>query len=182
MSQQSTLEYFRYRFERDSRAATEWFRANWQSHRKFRWATRAALAGIVALMVLWAWLARDLPDAEVLLEYETPLPTVVRGVDGEIVHSYARERRVQLQYGDFPKKLIEAYLSAEDKTFFSHGGVDLTGTANAVFDYALKYGSGLNNREIATLTSLSESNVGTILHRIIQKLRTEWEKDYEPTI
>lgn len=47
---------------------------------------------------------------------------------------------------------------------------------------ALKYGSGLNNREIATITALSESNIGTILHRIIQKLRTEWEKDYEPTI
>jgi len=159
MSQQSTLEYFRYRFERDSRAATEWFRANWQSHRKFRWATRAALAGIVALMVLWAWLARDLPDAEVLLEYETPLPTVVRGMDGEIVHSYARERRVQLQYADFPEKLIEAYLSAEDKTFFSHGGVDLTGTANAVFDYALKYGSGERAVGGSTITQQVAKNI-----------------------
>nr|MDJ0642034.1 transglycosylase domain-containing protein [Erythrobacter sp.] len=77
-----------------------------------------------------------------LVDYETPLPTVVRGIDGEIVHSYARERRVQLQYADFPEQLIEAYLSAEDKTFFTHGGVDVTGTANAVFDYISKYGSG----------------------------------------
>lgn len=159
MSQQSAIEYFRYRFERDSRAVTEWFRANWKSHRKFRWATRGVLAGVVALMVLWAWLARDLPDAEVLLEYETPLPTVVRGVDGEIVHSYARERRVQLQYADFPEKLIEAYLSAEDKTFFSHGGVDLTGTANAVFDYALKYGSGERAVGGSTITQQVAKNI-----------------------
>ena len=47
---------------------------------------------------------------------------------------------------------------------------------------ALKYGSGLTNRDIAVLTQLSESNVGTLLHRIIQKLRKEWESTYEPTI
>jgi RNA polymerase sigma-70 factor (ECF subfamily) len=40
---------------------------------------------------------------------------------------------------------------------------------------AFKYGAGLNNREIADLTSLSESNVGTILHRTVQKLRRDWE-------
>ena len=49
-------------------------------------------------------LARDLPDAETLLDYEPPLPTVVRGIDGEIVHSYARERRVQLQFQRFPDR------------------------------------------------------------------------------
>ncbi|MBI3158153.1 MAG: sigma-70 family RNA polymerase sigma factor [Chloroflexi bacterium] len=40
---------------------------------------------------------------------------------------------------------------------------------------ALKYGAGLTNRRIAALTGLSESNVGTILHRVVTKLRTEWE-------
>lgn len=42
---------------------------------------------------------------------------------------------------------------------------------------ALKYGGGLTNRVIARLTGLSESNVGTILHRVVQKLRAEWEKE-----
>ncbi len=40
---------------------------------------------------------------------------------------------------------------------------------------ALKYGSGLNNREIAKLTKLSESNVGTILHRVVSQLRAQWD-------
>lgn len=44
---------------------------------------------------------------------------------------------------------------------------------------ALKYGAGLNNREIARLTSLSESNVGTILNRVIEKLRLEMEVNHE---
>jgi RNA polymerase sigma-70 factor (ECF subfamily) len=40
---------------------------------------------------------------------------------------------------------------------------------------ALKYGAGLTNRAIADLTGLSESNVGTILHRVVTRLRAEWE-------
>jgi RNA polymerase sigma-70 factor, ECF subfamily len=44
---------------------------------------------------------------------------------------------------------------------------------------AMKYGAELTNREIARLTGLSESNVGTILHRVVDKLRTEWEKSRE---
>ena len=44
---------------------------------------------------------------------------------------------------------------------------------------ALKYGAELNNREIARMTGLSESNVGTILHRVVDKLRSEWEKNHE---
>ncbi len=41
---------------------------------------------------------------------------------------------------------------------------------------AYKYGAGLTNREIAQLTGLSESNVGTILYRVVQNLRAEWEE------
>lgn len=40
---------------------------------------------------------------------------------------------------------------------------------------ALKYGAGVSNRDIAQLTGLSESNVGTILHRVVQTLRSQWE-------
>lgn len=135
MAEQSTIEHIRYRIRRDARGAVAWFRTNWEAKRWFRWIAGLGGAGLLFAIVLWSVLAWDLPDAESLADYETPLPTVVRGIDGEIVHSYARERRVQLQYGDFPQLLIEAYLSAEDKTFFSHGGIDFFGTANAVLDY-----------------------------------------------
>lgn len=141
MEQQSNLDYIRYRVVRDLTAVKTWFVESWRERLLFRIAALLFALFIAVLVMIWVFLARDLPDAESLLDYETPLPTMVRGIDGEIVHSYARERRVQLQYADFPQQLIEAYLSAEDKTFFSHGGVDFTGTANAVFDYATKYGS-----------------------------------------
>nr|WP_298928129.1 transglycosylase domain-containing protein [uncultured Erythrobacter sp.] len=139
---ESSLEYIRYRLNRDVSGAIAWFGEKWRGSLLFKIVAALLAFGLVLWIAIFVWLASDLPEAESLLEYETPLPTVVRGGDGEIVHSYARERRVQLQYPDFPEQLVGAYLSAEDKTFFSHGGVDVTGTANAVFDYATKFGSG----------------------------------------
>ena len=96
MAEQSPAETFRYRLRRDTRGAVDWFRTNWRERRWFRWGAIALGAFLVVWIVGWALLARGLPDAEKLLDYEPPLPTVVRGIDGEIVHSYARERRVQL--------------------------------------------------------------------------------------
>jgi penicillin-binding protein 1A len=134
-SPESTWAYLRYRVARDIGGALAWFRAKWRASLIFRVIAGLFGLGLLVWVAVFVWLASDLPEAEALLTYETPLPTVVRGYDGEIVHSYARERRVQLQYADFPEQLIEAYLSAEDKTFFSHGGIDFFGTAGAVVDY-----------------------------------------------
>ena len=142
MAETTALEHFRYRIRRDTQGLVAWFRGNWQQKRWFRWVASVGAAGLVFLVAFWAFLASGLPDAETLVDYEPPLPTMVRGLDGEIVHSYARERRVQLQYADFPQEMIESFLAAEDKTFFTHGGVDITGTLGAVVDYATKMGSG----------------------------------------
>ena len=137
-----TLAYIRHRLVSDLSRAGAWVLERWRASIWYKLLVLAFVVFVALWIGVFVWLASDLPDAEGLLEYETPLPTVVRGIDGEIVHSYARERRVQLQYADFPERLKQAYISAEDKTFYSHGGVDFTGTANAVFDYATKYGSG----------------------------------------
>jgi penicillin-binding protein 1A len=154
-----TWDYLRYRVNRDLRGAAVWFRARWAESRLFKLAAIALGLGLALWIAVFVWLANDLPEAEALLTYETPLPTVVRGIDGEIVHSYARERRVQLQFADFPEQLIEAYLAAEDKTFFSHGGIDFLGTANAVFDYASKFGSGERAVGGSTITQQVAKNL-----------------------
>ena len=159
MSDTTMLPYWRSRLSSDPRRLFAWLRENWSESRKVRIVTYLIGIFLALLVLAWSALARNLPEASTLLEYETPLPTVVRGIDGEIVHSYARERRVQLQYVDFPQPLIEAFLSAEDKTFFTHGGVDLTGTANAVFDYATKYGSGERAVGGSTITQQVAKNL-----------------------
>ncbi|QUT05886.1 transglycosylase domain-containing protein [Sphingobium phenoxybenzoativorans] len=147
-----------YRLRRGAGGVSAWF----QDRVRNKWARRALwlLAGIVILFSLfWVIFARDLPDARTLLAYEPPLPTIVRDVNGQPVYSYARERRVQLQYADFPPMLIHAYLAAEDKTFFSHHGVDIPGFFGAVFDYVRKFGSGERAKGGSTITQQVAKNL-----------------------
>ncbi len=136
----------------------------WRRLLASRW-TRAAGALIVFILVAWAaiWLifARDLPSPDKLLTYEPPLPTNLRGIDGAPVFTFARERRIQLSYAEFPPLLIDAFVSAEDKSFFSHHGIDVGGLASAVFDYARKYGSRNRARGGSTITQQVAKNLLT---------------------
>ncbi|WP_334182834.1 penicillin-binding protein 1A [Novosphingobium sp.] len=131
----------------------------WRERKWLRRFTYVGGVGLVALGGLYIAFTHDLPDANKLLEYQPPLPTMVRGVDGAIVYSYARERRVQLRYVDFPKPLVDAFLSAEDKTFWTHGGVDVTGLGAAVIDYASKLGTGSRARGGSTITQQVAKNI-----------------------
>ncbi len=144
-----------YKLKRNAEEFIERWRGWWQSKR-FRLATYAVGGLVVLFIVFWALFARNLPDAEALIEYESPLPTVVRDVNGEPFHSYARERRVQLEYADFPKTLVHAYLAAEDKTFFSHGGIDYPGIASAIFDNMF---SSKRSRGASTITQQVAKNL-----------------------
>ena len=88
---------------------------------------------LIAYFILWLIFARGLPSAESLLNYQPVLPTYVRDVNGQPVQSFARERRVQLAYEELPPHLINAFIAAEDRTFFSHSGVDIPGIISAIF-------------------------------------------------
>ncbi|HEX8216122.1 MAG TPA: PBP1A family penicillin-binding protein [Allosphingosinicella sp.] len=127
-----------------------------------RWAK--ALAFLLAspfliLLVLYLIFAPGLPSADTLLSYEPPLPSYVRDREGDPVHSFARERRVELSYGEFPPHLINAFLAAEDRTFFRHGGIDYPGFAGAIFDFARKAGSGERARGGSTITQQVAKNL-----------------------
>ena len=105
------------------------------------WVRRITWAGLAAFILfgaVWLYFATGLPSSEKLLAYEPPLPTNVRGYDGDPVQTFARERRVELSYDEFPPMLVQAFISAEDKTFFKHHGIDYTGLIGAVGDYAAK--------------------------------------------
>ncbi len=123
---------------------------------KRRWVRRSAwgLVGLYFLFVVtWLFFATGLPTSEKLLAYEPPLPTNVRGYDGEPIGTYARERRVVLSFDEYPSLVVNAFVSAEDKTFFSHGGIDFPGLAGAVFDYGVKKAtSGARARGGSTIT------------------------------
>jgi len=152
-------EDLRYRIRREAGGILAWFRENWATKGWFRLVAGLAAAALLALLLLWLLVARNLPSADKLLDYEPPLPTMVRGVDGGIIYSYARERRVQLRFVDFPKPLVDAFLSAEDRTFWTHGGVDYPGLAGAVVDYVAKIGSGRRAKGGSTITQQVAKNI-----------------------
>jgi penicillin-binding protein 1A len=132
----------------DARAAVA---AAWRK----RWvkvATILAALPILAYFLLWLFFARGLPSPESLLVYEPDLPSYVRDINGEPVQTFARERRVQLAYSEFPPQLINAFLAAEDRTFFSHGGLDYPGVAGAIWDYVSKRGTDERARGGSTIT------------------------------
>ena len=153
------VEHIRYRLQRGSSDAFAEFKQTWRDNWAVRWIVYGTAALLVLFAIAWFLIGRDLPNAAALQDYETPLPTVVRGNDGEIVGSYARDRRVQLDFVDFPRPLINAFLAAEDETFWSHNGVDITGTANAVIDYARKAGTDERAVGGSTITQQVAKNV-----------------------
>ena len=159
MADEPASEPLRYRVRREAGGFMEWFRSNWRDSRRFR-IGGYLLGGLLALyLLLWVTMLRTLPSADRLLTYQPPLPSMVRGVNGEIVYSYARERRVQLRFVDYPQPVVNAFLSAEDKTFWTHGGVDYTGLIGAVFDYVSKIGSGNRAKGGSTITQQVAKNI-----------------------
>lgn len=126
-----TASHFRLRLRRDSNAVIAWFREMW-TRRWFRILGYLAGAGLLAMLLIWVAFARNLPSVDQLRDYQPPLPTMVRDAEGKPVHSYARERRVQLEYAEYPQLLVRAYLAAEDRTFFEHGGIDYPGIITAI--------------------------------------------------
>ena len=124
-----------------------WFERLWV--RRAAWAAGAAF---LFFAVVWLFFATGLPTSDKLLAYQPPLPTNVRGYDGNPVQTFARERRVELAYDEYPPVVIQAFISAEDKTFFRHGGIDYPGLVGAVFDYTRKSVSGGRAKGGSTIT------------------------------
>jgi penicillin-binding protein 1A len=113
-----------------------WFEKTWV--RRVSW---GAIGAFFLGTFIFIYFAAGLPSSEKLLSYQPPLPTNVRGYDGNPVQTFARERRVELAFDEYPPLVVEAFISAEDKTFFEHGGLDYPGLVGAVFDYIRKSAS-----------------------------------------
>lgn len=97
-------------------------------------ATTLALlvAGGAAIYV--SHLTKDLPDYEVLANYEPPVTTRVHASDGALMGEFARERRLYLPIQAVPDRVKAAFLSAEDKNFYKHPGIDVFGLGRAMIN------------------------------------------------
>ncbi|MBC7578985.1 MAG: transglycosylase domain-containing protein, partial [Tardiphaga sp.] len=116
------------------------------------------LVGVAAAAgMIWHY-SKDLPDYSQLQDYEPPVMTRVHAADGALLGEYSKERRLYLPIQAVPKLVINAFLAAEDKNFYEHGGIDYTGMARAIVLYAQNFGSNRRPQGASTITQQVAKN------------------------
>ena len=91
------------------------------------------LISVTILIVLWTF-SNSIPDYRFLKNYKPPVSSKMYSGDGELVADFSKEKRIFVPYSAIPKNVIYSFLSAEDKNFFSHPGVDAKGVMRAIIN------------------------------------------------
>ena len=86
---------------------------------------------LIVLGILWNY-SNNIPDYKFLKNYKPPVSSKVYSGNGDLVADFSQEKRIFVPFNSIPKTVINAFLSAEDKNFFSHPGVDAKGVIRAV--------------------------------------------------
>ena len=116
------------------------------------------LLGIFSLLaILWAF-SNNLPDYKFLKNYKAPVSSKVYSGDGELVNDFSTEKRIFVPYDAIPIKVINSFLSAEDKNFFSHPGVDAKGVMRAVINNISNITSSKRLEGASTITQQVAKN------------------------
>ena len=93
-----------------------------------------SLITIISIFVILWTFSNNIPDYKFLKNYKPPVSSKVYSGNGELVADFSKEKRIFIPFSAIPKKVINAFLSAEDKNFFSHPGVDAKGVMRAIFN------------------------------------------------
>ncbi len=116
------------------------------------------IVGVTGVVVgLWHY-GRDLPDFKQLATYEPPTATRIHAGDGRLIAEYATERRVFVPIEAMPKRLIQAFVAAEDQNFYAHPGVDFIALARAMVTNIANLGSKRRPVGASTITQQVAKN------------------------
>jgi penicillin-binding protein 1A len=116
------------------------------------------LVAAAGIAIYLANVAKDLPDYAVLNSYAPPVTTRVHAGNGALMAEYAKEKRLFLPIQAVPDRVKAAFLSAEDKNFYNHPGVDLTGLGRAILVNLQNFGSGRRPVGASTITQQVAKN------------------------
>ncbi len=116
------------------------------------------LIGVFGLSLLWKY-SPDLPSYDDLKNYNPPLSTRVYTSDGRLLDSYFIEERLFVPIERIPKKLIHAFISAEDKNFYNHFGIDFIAIVKASVKNIFNYYSGKRLLGASTITQQVVKNL-----------------------
>jgi penicillin-binding protein 1A len=117
-----------------------------------------AFVGVGGLLYVFNKFGQDLPDYRQLADYEPPVMTRVHAGDGRLLAEYAIEKRIFVPIRAMPKRVINAFLSAEDKNFYQHPGIDFLGVARAVIVNIKNYGGSRRKVGASTITQQVAKN------------------------
>lgn len=147
----------------------------------FSAASTAAIAGMAVIAgVIWVY-DNDLPDHEGLTNYEPATLSRVYSGDGDVIAEFASKRRIFTPIDEIPPLVKNAFISAEDKNFYNHSGVDGLGVVKAMVDNVRRVQSGERLRGASTITQqviknfllASESDVERKIKEFILSSRIE---------
>jgi penicillin-binding protein 1A len=88
---------------------------------------------LLILSILWSF-SNNLPDYKFLKNYKPPVSSKMFSGNGDLVADFSQEKRIFVPYNSIPQNVINSFLSAEDKNFFSHPGVDAKGVLRAIIN------------------------------------------------
>jgi penicillin-binding protein 1A len=117
-----------------------------------------ALLAAAGVAIYVGNLTKDLPDYEVLAKYEPPVTTRFHAADGSLMAEYAHERRLYLPIQAIPDRVKAAFISAEDKNFYTHPGIDIPGIIRAVITDVRNLGTGKRPVGASTITQQVAKN------------------------
>ena len=115
------------------------------------------LSAFFVLAVLWAF-SNNLPDYKFLKSYKPPVSSKVYSGNGELVNDFSTEKRIFVPYNSISKKIINSFLSAEDKNFYSHPGVDAKGVLRAIINNISNIASSKRLEGASTITQQVAKN------------------------
>ena len=118
----------------------------------------AAIIVVAVVVYLFYHYGQDLPDHKQLAAYEPATMTRVHAGDGRLIAEYATEKRVFVPIGAMPKRVIDAFLSAEDKNFHEHFGLDPISVAGALIQNIGNFGSNKRLVGASTITQQVAKN------------------------
>lgn len=118
------------------------------------------LIASASLFVMLYTFSKDLPDYDQLANYDPPIVTRLYAADGRMLSEYAIEKRLFVPISAIPEQVIEAFLSAEDKNFYTHPGIDLTGIFRAI---AQNFQNMKQNRSLVGGSTITQQVVKNFL-------------------
>ena len=115
------------------------------------------LSAFSILAVLWAF-SNNLPDYKFLKSYKPSVSSKVYSGEGELVNDFSTEKRIFVPYNAISEKVINSFLSAEDKNFYSHPGVDAKGVMRAIINNISNITSSRRLEGASTITQQVAKN------------------------